>query len=200
MNVFCGRWLLALLMGVTGVSAAAPAPFPGLEVNPLPTLPPDTRCSLSVSNPVVDYGVMSRWQLEDMGVGSVSPGTRSLTVSVVCPYPRAMLLRVEGEGSEQGGLRYGERGTTRLRLLDAQMDGNAVALRTVTPAGIITEIGGHILALNAGQRLAPVTQGKLAEGKTLTARLEIQPVLAKVDARVGSPQRSETMLTLTLDD
>ncbi|ERK09882.1 fimbrial biogenesis outer membrane usher protein [Serratia fonticola AU-AP2C] len=69
-----------------------------------------------------------------------------------------------------------------------------------TRAGVITESGGQGLALNAGQRLAPVMQGRLAEGKTLTARLEIQPVLAEGDARVSSRQRSETMLTLTLDD
>ncbi|ECM4408926.1 fimbrial protein, partial [Salmonella enterica subsp. enterica serovar Give] len=56
MNVFCGRWLLALLMGVTGASAADPITPPGLEANQIPTLPPDTRCRLSVSNPVVDYG------------------------------------------------------------------------------------------------------------------------------------------------
>ncbi|MGP0955598.1 fimbrial protein [Serratia sp. CY68758] len=199
MNVFCGRWLLALLMGVAGASAADPIMPPGQESSPMPTLPPDTRCSLSVSNPVVDYGMMSRWQMEDMGAGNVSPGTRTLMVSVVCPYSRTMILRVEGEASELGGLRYGERGATRLRLLDAQLDGNAVELRAITPAGVITDSGGHILALNAGQRLAPVMQGRLAEGKALTVRLEIQPVLAEGDARVGSRQRSETMLTLTLE-
>ncbi|MBF4190298.1 fimbrial protein, partial [Serratia ureilytica] len=32
-------------------------------------------------------------------------------------------------------MRYGEHGTTRLHLLDAQLDGNAVGLRTITPAG-----------------------------------------------------------------
>lgn len=200
MNVFCGLWLLFLLMGVTGVSAAAPIMPSGPDANPMPTLPPDTRCNLSVSHPVVDYGIMSRWQLEDVAGGNVSPGTRSLTVSVICPYTRTMKLRVEGENSEQGGLRYGERGTTHLRLLDAQLDGKAVELRAVTPDGDLTENGGQALTLNAGQRLAPVIQGKLAEGKMLTARLEIQPVLAEGDARVSSQQRSETMLTLTLDN
>lgn len=200
MNVFCGRWLVALLIGVTGASAADPIMPPGLESNPTSTLPPDKHCSLSVSNPVVDYGMMSRWQMEDMGASKVSPGKRSLMVNVVCPYSRTMILRIVGEGSELGGLRYGEHGTTRLRLLDAQLDGNIVELRTITPAGVITESGGHILALNAGQRLAPVMQGKLAEGKTLTVQMEIQPVLAEEDARVGSLQRSETMLSLTLDD
>ena len=198
MNVFCGRWLLALLMGVSGACVADLITLQDLEESPVPTLQADTRCSLSVSNPVVDYGIMSRWQLEDMGTGSVSPGTRSLTVSVVCSYSRTMSLRVEGEGSE-GRLRYGQHGSARLRLLDAQLDGNTVELCTVTSTGVIIESGGHRLALNAGQRQAPVIQGRLAEGKTLTVRLEIQPILAESDARVSSRQHSETVLTLILD-
>jgi len=200
MNLFCRSWLLGGLMVVTGISSATPVPPNGPEAESMPILPPDTRCSLSVSNPVVDYGMMSRWQLEEVGVGNVSPGTRSLTVSVVCPYSRTMSLRVEGEESGRGGLRYGDRGTTHLRLLDVQLDGNAAELRKVEPTGDNTGSGGHMLELNAGQRWVPVIHGRVAEGKTLTARLEIRPVLTEEDARVNSRQRSETMLTLILDD
>lgn len=198
MNAFCGRLLLVLLMGACGASATPSIALPGLDVSEMPPLPPDTRCSLSVSNPVVDYGTMSRWQLEEIAGGSVSPGTRSLALSVVCPYTRAMKLQVQGENSEQGGVRYGERGYARLRLLDAQLDGNAVELQTLTPTGDITERGGRTLVLNAGEQLAPVVQGRFAEGKIMTVRLEVQPVLAEGDARVSSRQHSEAMLTLTL--
>jgi len=200
MKVFYGRWLLALLISVTGTSVAGLIAPPGQETLATPLLPPDTRCSMSVSNPVVDYGMMSRWQLEDAGAGSVSPGMRLLTVSVACPYSRTMSLRLEGESSEQGGLRYGEHGTTHLRLLDVQLDGNAAALRKITPGGVITENGGHVQELNVGQRLVPVMQGRPVKGKILTAQLEIRPVLAEEDVHVNSRQHSETMLTLILDD
>ncbi|MEQ5091556.1 fimbrial protein [Providencia rettgeri] len=197
MNVFCGPWLLILLMGITGANSSEPTTPLVPEARPISALPSDTRCSLSVSNQVVDYGIMSRWQLENIGEGRVSPGRRSLMVSVACPYSRTMSLRVEGS---EGGLRYGEHGTIRLYLPDAQLDGNAVELHTVTLAGVIKESGGHRPELNAGQRLVAVMQGRLAKGKTLTARLEIQPVLMESDARVSNRQRSETMLTLILDD
>lgn len=197
MNLLCGRLLPVLLMGITGTSIAAPVP-PGQETRPMPVLPQDTHCRLSVSNPVVDYGILSRWQLEDIGAGNMSPGTRSLTLSVFCPHPRSMILRVEDRGL--GGFRYGERGIIRFHLRDAQLDGNKVELRTITPGGVIPESGGHMLALNAGQQLAPVIQGTLTEGRTLTARLDIQPVLAEGDTRVGNRQHSEMILTLTLDD
>ncbi|RSB24209.1 fimbrial protein [Enterobacter cloacae] len=187
-------------MGITDANASAPIASLDLESIQIPTLPLDAHCNLSVSNPVVDYGVMSRWQLEDIGTGSLSPGTRSLKLSVVCPYSRTIILRVEGESSEQGGLRYGERGITRLRLQDAQLDNKAVKLRTVTPTSVITESGEYTLALNVGQQLAPVIQGRLAEGKVLTAQLEIQPVMAESETRVSSWLHIETMLTLILDD
>lgn len=53
MSVFCGWWALALLMGVTCASAASPLP-PGAESAVMPELPPDTRCTMWVSSPVVD--------------------------------------------------------------------------------------------------------------------------------------------------
>lgn len=197
MSVFCGRWALALLMGVTCSNAADPSPFPDVGGVVPPELPSDPRCTLSVSNPVVDYGLMSRWQLQNIPGGSVTPGTRSLTLSVVCPSARAMKLLVQGDAGEQGELRYGKRGFTQFRLLDAQLDGNALELRTLTPEGVLTGTGREVL-LSVGQQIVPVLQDKHAKGKTLTARLEIQPVLSETEARVSNRQRSESMLTLTL--
>lgn len=208
MNALCGRWFTALLIGVTGASGAAPVALPGAgkggyrapPLAPSPVLPPDTRCRLSISNPVVDYGVMSRWQLQAVAGGRLSPGTRSLTLSVACPYPRAMKLLIEGEGGAQGGLRFGERGLTHLRLLNAQLDGNTVELRALTQAGTLAKHSGQAIALNAGQQVALVVQGRLAEGRTLTAQLEVKPVMSEDGARVSSRRRSESMFRLTLLD
>ncbi len=114
MNVlFCRRWLLTLLMSVTGAGISASNPHPDIEANPMPI-----SCRMSVSHSVVDYGMMSRWQLQNIGNGSVSPGTRSLTMSVFCPYSQTMYLQVHSKNSD-GGLRYGEHGIIRIRLLDA---------------------------------------------------------------------------------
>ncbi|MFJ2993402.1 hypothetical protein [Pandoraea sp. NPDC087047] len=111
-----------------------------------------------------------------------------------------MKLLVEGEGGAQGGLRYGERGLTHLRLLNAQLDGNAVELRALTQAGTLAKHSGQAIALNAGQQVALVVQGRLAEGKTLTAQLEVKPVLTEESARVSRRRRSESMFRLTLLD
>ncbi|HAY0331161.1 TPA: fimbrial protein [Escherichia coli] len=186
-------------MGMTGARAAPSFIPPSQDVIPIQELPLDTRCSITVSNPMVDYGVMSRWQLKDMGGGMVSPGGRSLTVSVVCPNTRKMRLRVEG-GRNERGFSYGEHGFTRLDLLDAQVDGNAVALSAITPDEVIKDNGKHTLALYPGEWFSPVMNGKLAEGKTFTARLDVQPMLTESDARVSRRQQNQTVLTLLLDD
>lgn len=200
MNAYNRSWLLGLLMVITGVSEAVPVIPPNQDSNQNPVLPTDKRCSLSASHSVVDYGVISRWQLKDMGAGRVSPGSRSLMVNIVCPYSREMRLRVEGSRNEQKGLHYGGQGAIRLRLLDAQLDGNPVDLRTVTSGGVITGNEEHTLTLNSGQWVAPVMRGRVIDGKMLTVRLVIQPLLGESDVRVTVQQRSETLLTLTLDE
>lgn len=190
MNFFCGRWALALLIA-TGSAGAA-----GFGV--MPELPVESRCTLWVSSPVVDYGQLSRWQLQEMPGGKVTLGRRSVTLSVACPYTQTIKLLVQGDASEHGGLRYGRHGYTRFRLLDAQLDGNPVELRPLSQAGLPMDTHGQVLPLAAGQRITPVVQGRLAEGKAFMARLEIQPVMTEDEARAPSRQRSESTLTLTL--
>lgn len=198
MRMFCARWSLALLMGITFTSTAnTPIPL-GIGGSMVPPMPADTNCTMSVSSPVVDYGLMSRGQLQNLPGENVTPGSRSLTLSVVCPYSRTMKLLVEGESREHGELRYGKRGVTQFRLLDVQLDGHPVELQTLTSAGELTGADSLKTSLLVGQRWIPVILGRFAEGKTLTARLDIQPMIPETEVRVSSPQLSESMLTLRL--
>ncbi|PYY90762.1 fimbrial protein [Pseudomonas sp. TKO26] len=172
-------------------------PLPGEQGQVPSPLPSDPRCTMTISHPVVDFGVMSRGQLQEIPGQGLSPGIRSLSLSVVCPYARAIKLLVQGDGREQGGMRYGKDGFTRFRLLDVQVDGHAQELRASTPEGAIAG-SGQGLVLIAGQQLAPVARDQWVEGRTLTARLEIQPVLSPAQTRVSHWERSESTLTLTL--
>lgn len=193
MKIFNGTWVLPLLTIASGLSAAEP----GLGT---PPQVPDGRCTISVSSPFVDYGVMSRWQLQDRPNGQVTPGIRSTMVNVVCPDPRAIKLLVQGEVNETGHLRYGEHGYTEFRLLNAMLDGNAVELRPQLPDGSPAEATAEALPLAVNQQLVTVSAGQVVKGKMLSARLEIQPVLGEDDVRVSSTQRSGSQLTLTLID
>ncbi|CCG87340.1 hypothetical protein [Erwinia piriflorinigrans] len=198
MRVFYRTWILPLLMAISHPSTAEPNH--GIDNLFTPQRMPDAHCTISVSNPFVDYGVMSRWQMQDLPNRQVTPGIRSTMVNVVCPHSRPIKLLVQGEVNETGHLRYGDRGYTRFRLLDVELDGNAAELRPLSPDGALAEAASEALALASGQRLIAVSSGRVIEGKMLTARLEIQPTLGEENARVSSMHRSESQLTLTLID
>lgn len=173
--------------------AALPAADGGM------TPPPDNRCSLSAGAPMIDYGVQSRWQLQDAGGPQrVTPGKRSLQLNVVCPHSQAMRLMLRGERAGNGELRYGERGSVALRLLDAQLDGQGVQLAATTPDGVLSSGGQDSLRLLPGNGFAVVQNGQLLKGKSFTARIELEPVMPESAARVSARQVSEANLTLEL--
>jgi hypothetical protein len=149
---------------------------------------------------VVDYGTLSRWQLQDTtgDVGALTPGKRTLMVNVVCPYTQVMRLTLRGVAAANGSLRYGDRGSLRVQLLEAQLDGQSVQFATTTFDGVLNGSPASTLTLQPGQTFAVITTGALAQGRSLTFRLEIEPVLPEEEARVSSRRISETLLTLEL--
>ncbi|AZD55537.1 hypothetical protein C4K19_3752 [Pseudomonas chlororaphis subsp. aurantiaca] len=188
---------LALLISQPGL-AMTPS---GVRSGGLPsTLPVDSRCSLSAGGQVIDYGNLSRWQLQDAtgSANTLTPGKRTLMVSVVCPYTQAMRLTLRGESAANGNLRYGERGNMRIALRDAQLDGQSVQFATTTVDGTLNGAPAATLALQPGQTFTAMTAGGVAKGRSLTLRLEIEPVLPEAEARTSMRRISEAQLTLDL--
>ncbi|MFJ2550256.1 DUF1120 domain-containing protein [Pseudomonas sp. NPDC087612] len=165
-----------------------------------PTVPIDTRCSLTLGGGVVDYGTLSRWQLQDAQTGhnNVTFGKRTLTLSVACPYTQSMRLTVRGERSDRGDFRYGNRGSMIVRLFDAQIDGKSVQIASGTPDGIINGAAGDSALLRPSESFAAISSGQLAKGKTFTARVEIEPTLPEADAQVSTHEQNEANLTIEL--
>ncbi|MFQ1681644.1 hypothetical protein ACK08B_17490 [Pantoea dispersa] len=162
----------------------------------LPTLPQvaqDTPCSLSLGTQEVNYGRQTRYQLTDAGGGQLSPGKRELLLGVVCPYSQPMKLALRGDRALDGALRWGEHGSVRLRLYDARLDGQPVAL--------LQEQSGQSsesLLLRPGEPFSAVQNGNVVEGKTFTAQLEIVPLLPESASRVALQTDNEARLTLEL--
>lgn len=160
----------------------------------------DSRCNLSLENAVVDYGTMSRGQLQEVAsiTRALSPGKRILMVNAVCPYTQAMYLTLRGEAAANGNLRYGDRGHMHVHLMDAQLDGQMVQVATTTFDGVLNAQPSSTLTLQPGHTFAAVIGGGVAKGRSLILRLEIEPILPENEARVSSSRVSEAKLTLNL--
>jgi len=187
---------ITLLTGLLSTGAIAK---PATAPDTMHILPVDNRCSLSAGNPVIDYGTQSRWQLEERKGGQqVSPGKRTATLSVVCPYTRAMTLTLRGDQASSGALRYGTQGSLVLRLADASLDGQSVQLVRTTAEGVIKGTPAATLDLKPGNSFTVTSNQQQGRGKQLTIRFEMEPLLPESAARVSTLQQSEAVLTLEL--
>lgn len=192
--------LLLLAAGLSQTALAAPMMPGNAQNNPL--MPPqDQRCSLSAGASVINYGTQSRWQLQDVAGGQkVSPGKRMMMVNVVCPFSQAMRLTVRGDKAGNGELRYGNEGSVKLHLSDAQLDGQSVQVATTMPDGTLNGSAESGLLLKPGTSFVALRNGKVAQGKNLSVRIELEPVMAESAARVTAQESSEAQLTLELTD
>lgn len=164
-------------------------------------VPGDTRCDLSVSSPVIDFGTQSRWQLQAVAGGQlVSPGKRTLSLSALCPFTHRMAMAAVGARAPDGYFRYGDKGSIRIRLFDVQVNGQNAELATLNAAGAINSDSAASLSLQPGSRFAAVRNGQLLSGKSLTARMEIEAVIPESAARVSSRQLSESGIIFELLD
>lgn len=171
------------------------------EENSGAILPTDTHCNLSANTTVIDYGSHSRWQLQDVGGGQkVSPGKRMLIVSVVCPYSQTMRVMLRGDRASNDNLRYGDRGSVTMRLLNAQLDGQNVPVATTTVDGRMSGAAETSLLLQPGNGMVAMYNGQPARGKSFTARIELEPVMPASDARISARQITESSLDLDLMD
>jgi hypothetical protein len=192
--------ILVTLIGLASQPAKAIQPMHDLSIGPPGFTAMDSRCSLSAGGATVDYGVMSRWELQDATGESnaLTPGKRTVTVTVVCPYVQPMRLSLRGEAAANGNLRYGDKGHLRLHLREAELDGRSVQVATTTSNGVLNASPTSTLVLAPGQTFAAASGGAVASGRTLTLRLDLEPILPEGEARVSAQRISEAQLTLEL--
>lgn len=166
--------------------------------NALASLPPmlqDSQCSLSLGMPEINFGNQTRYQLDEVGAGQLSPGTRELTLAVACPYSQAMKLALRGDRAQNGAFRYGERGSVKIRLFNARVDGQPAELMR---SGNAQATSSNSIALQPGETFVAVRGGAIQQGKTFTAQVEITPLLPESAARATQLSSSEARLTLEL--
>lgn len=159
----------------------------------------ESRCTISAGNTEIDYGTLSRWQMQEVGeYQGVTPGKRMLSLGIICPYTHTMRVMLRGDRTVSGNLRYGDRGHLILRISNAQLDGQQVQIATTTPVGAGNMESSSVLTLQPGQSFVPMNNGKPLEGKRFTAQIEIQPIIPEDEAKVGVIRTNESRLTFEL--
>ncbi|TFF07373.1 hypothetical protein EXW72_15030 [Pseudomonas sp. BCA14] len=123
------------------------------------------NCRLSLSQSRIDYGVVHREALLESP--SVTLGSRTLHLNVLCAEPSAIALRFIG-AADGRGFRFGQQGRLRLSLKHAQMDGRAV---------------DWALAHLPGE----AARGQLLPGQVLVARAVGKRLTAQVDVDTDVP-------------
>lgn len=173
-----------------------------LSANAFADAPPpaDHQCHTSAGTAVIDYGNQSRWQMQELGGQKVTPGKRTLQLNIVCPYTQPLRMRLRGEQASNGDLRYGERGSIMLQIYDVRLDDRPLPIALASQDGALLGPAAPSLMLRPGNDFSPVSNGQAAQGKRLTARIDITPVLEESDARSAVRRSSDAKFSLELAD
>lgn len=193
---------ITLLLGlaVSQFASARQSVEPVLTGRQQNVQPVDNRCTVSVSNGTIDYGTQSRWQLQESSEVSqgLTPGKRQVMVNVACPYTQEMRLTVHGEPNRRGAFRYGDNGRMHVKIVSAQLDNQPVPIALSTTEGLLLENPTENREIEPEQTFVPVIKGKSAQGKILSFRLDLEPLITDSEARVSSQQISEANISVEL--
>lgn len=115
-------------------------------------------------------------------------------LSVTCPDKERMQLRFTGDSHTDGRFRFGEKGTLRITISNAVLDGNPVPLTRITPQGdsIATQHN-----LSAADEIA-IGNSSSVQGYSLNLTLAVTPYLAKAAFIVPDTQQQEEIIHIEL--
>lgn len=157
-------------------------------------------CTVLLSDPTVDFGAMRPGTGKDADTMRPSPAQRVYTVACKAPTQMNLVFRTTPAGTAHTAhtphtgtheaLNFGDAGTYRIRVVDAQLDGNAVQLARLSAIG---QAPGEALAgelvLKPNDIIAPTDGQQLLRGAHLSVTLQIS-ARVPADARRVAQQRT----------
>jgi hypothetical protein len=178
-------WLL------TSSQAAASQPA---RLSPGPAVPSQVGCQISVGQSVVDYGSFTAGQLTLHEGRRYALQPRTVPLTIHCPTPRPLALRVTAPTRNDGAARFAQAGELRVVLSQGRIDGQDTRL-------INLEIPHHgpqtQVALRPGD-VAVMEHGR--SGRTFTAQIDLTPEVRDTDVRVHDQTEWSTTLLFELLD
>lgn len=83
----------------------------------------EQQCSLSVGESAVNYGVFTAGQLERLEGGFLGLPARTVPLSVICPTPRRMAIKLSAAQTVDGHPGFSPAGRVTIGLSSARLDG-----------------------------------------------------------------------------
>lgn len=131
------------------------------------------ECQLNVSEAQVDFGLMNRLAQHD-GAPERLLGERRLNVNVNCPQAEDLSLFYRALAATPQRLQFTEHGSYAIEVGNAVLDGRAVELGLLTAAGQPPVMSATVLEWRPGHGIAPIEQGAVLMGKTLSLQLTLR--------------------------
>lgn len=133
--------------------------------------PAQASCTLVVSSPTVDFGVLDRSSAP--ASGEIPLGKRSVRLTASCSAPSDMTIfnrALAGLGE-----RYALSGDSDYRVLlrDAVLDGSSVDLGEVITLGDVPTATGTSMVLNPNKGLVPTRAGVAVQGEQFQVQVDI---------------------------
>lgn len=156
-------------------------------------------CQLWTSDSRIDYEPRTKDMLSAAADNAtrLSFGRRTVQLSATCDKPAHFALSFEGPPTERGAFRFGDQGRLKLRLENAQLDGQTVPMIHVLRASGPSRQASYSLPIRPGDRVA-VAPGYAQEGKQWSARLTIDPFIPTAAARVSGRTSFDSDLSIQL--
>ncbi|MCP1417265.1 hypothetical protein J3D47_001508 [Pseudomonas laurylsulfativorans] len=130
------------------------------------------ECQLTLSQPVVDYGVVNR-AMHNPASQELTLGVQRLSLNLSCSQPADMTLFYRAIAATAERFRFAEHGSYAVRMSEAQLDGQAVDLGLISAVGQVPEVTAPSLLWRPQQALVPVRGGVAVQGQSLSAQLEL---------------------------
>jgi hypothetical protein len=143
-----------------------------LLIGALGTAQAQDDCQLTISEPLLDFGLMNRTAQKDSAPQRWL-GERRLSVHFNCPQPTDMSLfyRALAAGSQR--LRFTEHGSYEIQAGDGVLDGQAVELGLLPANGQPPVLNGAVLNWRADHGIAPVQNGSALTGRRFSLQLTV---------------------------
>jgi hypothetical protein len=130
------------------------------------------ECQLTLSQPVLDYGLMNR-AIRANAPAEQPLGERRLGLNLNCPQPTNMTLFYRAMAATAERFRFTEHGSYAVRMGDAVLDGQPVDLGQISAVGQVPEEAASSLLWRPQQAIVPVRGGVAVQGQSLSAQLEL---------------------------